>query len=263
MKKNFFVLTLIMSLFLASSISFATINVNAQTQGTVTMLDSLGGTTNPSAGTQTYNDGATVTLTANTQSTFAFLYWVIFDGTDSTIDLDNPTTLTVQAGSNYTIQPVFTPIQTSQLGINSTTNPADGIVVVLTSVGGTTNPAPGYYAVSSLKQTTLTAIPDSGWQFSHWIISGFPMQGAHGNYSFTATPTDNPYTVGHGEGNTYNYQAVFTPVGTTEPTPTATATPATVMGGISTDTAIIIVLSIVVVLLVIALGIVAMRKRKR
>jgi hypothetical protein len=262
MKKNFFVLIMIMSL-LASSISFVAINVNAQTQGTVTMLDSLGGTTNPSAGTQTYNDGATVTLTANTQNSFAFLFWVISNVTTSTIDSKNPTTLTVQAGDNYTIQPVFTPIQTSQLGVNSTTNPADGIIVVLTSVGGTTNPAPGHYAVSSLKQTTLTAIPDSGWQFSHWIISGFPMQGAHGNYSFTATPTDNPYTVGHGEGNTYNYQAVFTPVGTTEPTPTATATPATVMGGISTDTAIIIVLSVVVVLLVIALGLVAMRKRKR
>ena len=45
----------------------------------------------------------------------------------------------------------------------------------------------------------------------------------HGAYSFTDTPTDNPYNVNHGYGNTYTYQAVFTPVSSsTSPTPTST-----------------------------------------
>ena len=42
----------------------------------------------------------------------------------------------------------------------------------------------------------------------------------HGGYSFTATPTNNPYNVNHGYGNTYSYEAVFTPISTTSPTPT-------------------------------------------
>jgi hypothetical protein len=57
----------------------------------------------------------------------------------------------------------------------------------------------------------------SGWDF-HWVIAGPNL--SHGGYPYTATPTDNPYTVDHGYGNTFSYQAVFTPEGTTEPTPT-------------------------------------------
>lgn len=87
------------------------------------------------------------------------------------------------------------------------------------------------------------------------------MQGAHGSYPFTATPTDNPYTVGHGEGNRYNYQPVFIPVGTTEPTPSATATPS-IMGNFTMDTAIILVLVIVIVVLAIAFGLYARKTRK-
>jgi hypothetical protein len=34
-------------------------------------------------------------------------------------------------------------------------------------------------------------------------------------------PTDNPYNVNHGYGNMFSYQAVFTPSGTTESTPSA------------------------------------------
>jgi hypothetical protein len=262
MKKNFLVLTLLMPLLFASALSCFVVTVNAQNQATVTILDSLGGTTNPAAGPHTYNNGDTVTITANTQSTFAFVQWIISNETSSMIDYSNPVTFTVMSGENYTVQPVFTPIQTSTLGDPPITSPTDGIMVVLAAVGGTTNPLPGYYAVSNLTQTKLTAIPDNGFEFSNWIISGFPMEAAHGDYPFTATPTDNPYTVGHGEGNRYYYQPVFTPVGNggTSPTPTATS-PSTIMG-ITTDMAIIIGLIVVIIVLIVAFGLYVNKNRK-
>ena len=64
---------------------------------------------------------------------------------------------------------------------------------------------------------TYKQLADSGWTFSHWVISGPNL--SHGGYPYTATPTENPYNVNHGYGNRYDYQAVFVPTGSTEPTP--------------------------------------------
>ena len=46
------------------------------------------------------------------------------------------------------------------------------IVVTLPSVGGTTDPAPGNYTYNSGDVINITAIPDDGFQFAYWIISG-------------------------------------------------------------------------------------------
>ena len=92
------------------------------------------------------------------------------------------------------------------------------IVSILASVGGTTSPAPGTYALADATSFNITAMPLSGWLFSHWVIYGPDL--SHGGAPFTATPTDNPYNVNHGYGNKYSYQPVFTPVGSTTPTPT-------------------------------------------
>lgn len=145
-KKNFFVIFLLVSLFLAT-LSYSVVSVNAQGQVTVNILDSIGGTTNPASGTHNYSDGDTITVTANTQSSFAFVYWIISNGTDSSINIDNPASITVAAGTTYSIQPVFSPVQTNNLGYIPSTSATDGIVVVLAGVGGTTNPAPGYYTL--------------------------------------------------------------------------------------------------------------------
>ncbi len=74
------------------------------------------------------------------------------------------------------------------------------IVVVLAVAGGTTSPAPGTYALADATALNLKATPASGWTFSHWVISGPNL--SHGGYPYTATPTDNPYNVNHGYGNT-------------------------------------------------------------
>ena len=58
----------------------------------------------------------------------------------------------------------------------------------------------------------LTATANTNWKFDHWVISGAPLT-THGLYNYTLTPTDNPYNVNHGYGNTYSYQPVFSPTG--------------------------------------------------
>jgi hypothetical protein len=256
---KFVALTLLTTLLIATAFIMV---VNAQSQATVTVLDSIGGTTDPAAGTYQYNDGETIALTATPDGDNVFQNWII-STPDATLNDANPsTTVTVAAGTTYTIQAVFQAISIIPTVPYAPFNRAtDAVVGILASAGGTVNPSPGLYYLSDATSFQLTATPNSGWQFSHWIISGPNL--SHGGYPYTATPTDNPYTVDHGYGNRYDYQAVFTPVGSTEPTPTggATATPAPGMGGLSTDTWIIIALVIVIVIILIGFGVYAMRKK--
>jgi hypothetical protein len=184
------------------------------------MLSSVGGTVSPTPGTTTIADGTSVTFTATPSDNFVFSNWVISTASGSSTASDNPLSFPVAGGTDYTVQAVFNPVQavpgnplppTSQL-------PIAAIVIILTSAGGTTNPAPGTYALANATSFNLSATPSSGWQFEHWVISGPNL--SHGGYPFTATPTDNPYNVNHGYGNTFSYQAVFSPTGSTTPTPT-------------------------------------------
>jgi Divergent InlB B-repeat domain len=260
---KFFALTLLTSLLLLAALNSNVISVKAQGQATVNILDSVGGTTDPAAGTITPADGTPVTLTATANDNFVFQYWIISTSEGATIVYDNPASLDVSGGVTYDVQAIFQPIQLPPRGIPVTNSATAAIVVVLAAAGGTTTPAPGTYQLENATELKLTAMPDNGWQFSHWVISGISL--SHGAYPFTPVPTDNPYTVGHGYGYTYNYQPVFTPTGITEPTPAATATaaPAGTIGGLSTDTAIIIGLVAVIIIILIAFGIFAMRKNKK
>ncbi len=218
-------------------------SASAQGTATVTVLGALGGTTDPASGaTTTVNDGDTVTLTATALDGYAFQEWQILSQAGSVVASDNPYTLTAAGGNDYAIQPVFTVIQqvpgTPAAALNTAT---DALIVILASAGGTTNPPPGLYYLTNAESFNLQATPNSGWTFSHWVISGPNL--SHGGYPYTATPTDNPYNVNHGYGNRYDYQAVFVPTGSTEPTPSGTPTPAPGMGGLSNEMWIIIVLS--------------------
>ncbi|MGO8806242.1 MAG: InlB B-repeat-containing protein [Candidatus Bathyarchaeia archaeon] len=195
-------------------------NVKAQGTDTVVVFSSIGGTTDPDVGSYNYSDGSTQTFTATAGDGFIFQNWEIATASGSYSDTDNPLSLTLNE-TQYAIQANFqTVVFTGP--VNVTLNMAtDAIVVVLGAVGGTVSPTPGTYALASATTLNLVATPASGWIFSHWVIGGSPMN--HGAYSFTDTPTDNPYNVNHGYGNTYTYQAVFTPVSSsTSPTPTST-----------------------------------------
>ncbi len=216
--KKLFALTLMASLIVLAVFA-SVVSVKAQSQGTVVVLASLGGTTDPAAGTTTYADGTSVTFTATPDSAYVFQNWVIDTDAGSSIVPENPVTLPIVAGTTYNVQAVFAPLLPPPGVTGLPTNMATAaIVVVLAGAGGTTTPVAGTYALADATALELKATPSSGWQFSHWVIAGPNL--SHGGYPYTAVPTDNPYNVNHGYGNTFSYQPVFTPVGTTEPTPT-------------------------------------------
>ncbi len=228
--------------------------VKAQSTASVTIVSSIGGTTSPGPGTQLYSSGVSETVTATPDAGYFFDHWILLEPESGpTVYTDNPLTLSLPAGI-YQLQPVF--------GIFNVTIPialpgpapvtTDAVVVVVYGVGGTTNPGPGTYLLANAASLNLMATPLSGWKFDHWVIGGYPM--SHGSYSFTDTPTDNPYNVNHGYGNAYYYQPVFSLVSSSSATPTAT-TPE-----FSSAAVIGVVVALIAVLL--ASGLYAYGKRK-
>jgi hypothetical protein len=197
--------------------------VKAQGTATVNVLVSLGGSTTPS-GTSTYADGTVVTLNATPGSAYTFAYWEISSSSGVNLTTDNPTTFMVSDSLTYTVQPVFQPINEPVFvpAVPSAPTSSIAVVIVLASVGGTTSPGAGTYELSNATSLTLTATPLSGWVFDNWVIGGYPL--SHGGYSFTDTPTNNPYNVNHGYGYTYSYQPVFSLVSSSTSTPTTVPT---------------------------------------
>ena len=227
-------LTILTSLLLFTALSFTAVGVNAQTNATVNVLDSIGGSTDPAAGTYTYNDGTSVTFTANpdgagTNVPATFSFWVITSDGETRVVTDNPVAFPVSGGVTYNVQAIFTvivPIQSLNLSSGLATA---AIVVVLPAAGGSTIPAPGTYALANATSLQLTGMPNNGWQFSHWVISGSDVTTGHGSIPTNLEPTDNPYNVDHGYGNTYYYQPVFTQSDTTSPSPTIPELPAVLL----------------------------------
>ncbi len=244
---KFVALTLLIALL---GMAAAIVNVQAQSQGSITVMDSVGGSTNPAAGTSNYDAGTNVDLTATADTGYIFQNWIVSTTSGSSTATDNPLTLPVTAGTSYTVQAIFAPIQLAP-GFNAL--PSDlstaAIVVVLPAAGGTTNPPPGTYALANATSLNLQATPDSGWQFSHWVISG--VMTSHGSSPVNLEPTDNPYNVNHGYGATYNYQPVFTQTGTSPgPSPSIPEFSGVIVGILA------------IALLTITLGTVAYKRRK-
>jgi uncharacterized surface protein with fasciclin (FAS1) repeats len=223
---------------------------------TVNILSTSGGTTQPT-GTSTYPFGTLVTVTADPDSSNVFQNWIISQSGSSNdlIIADNP--LSIAAAGEVTISAVFiTPDPIPGRPIPSDLSNA-AIVVILPSAGGTTIPAAGTYALANAEKFDIMAMANNGWQFSHWTICG--VDTGHGSSPTNWTPTDNPYNVNHGYGATYEYQAVFTPIGSTQPTPTPT--PSGTTAGMTNETYIIIGLVAVIVVILIGFGIYASRKK--
>ncbi len=258
-RNKFLALTLLTALLFLAALSPS---VMAQNQATVVVLDSIGGTVTPS-GTTTYPAGQPVTLTATpTDEGFIFQEWIITAGTTTTTSADNPITITVEGGETYAVQAFFQPVVAPPGRLIPSDLGSAAIVVVLAAAGGTTIPAPGTYALANAEALMLTATPNSGWQFSHWTISGATI-GDHGGAPVDLTPTDNPYNVNHGYGYTYNYQPVFTPVGGNGGPggATPTPTPGGTIGGLTMETLIIIGLVVVIIVILVAFAAYAAKKR--
>ena len=244
-----------LTVLLVMVVSPSVCTVKAQSDVTINILSAIGGTTSPTAGTQTYNSGQTATFTATADGADFFAYWTVQPPSGSvTENTDNPLTITLTAGT-YNIQAVFQPLNVAIPAPAPSPNPStQAVVIILSAVGGTTSPAPGTYTLANAASLQLTATALNGWVFDHWVIGGYPL--THGGYNFTDTPTDNPYNVNHGYGYTYSYQPVFSLTSSSPSTPSvAPTTPefssAAILG---------VVITLIAVLLI--SGIYTQRKRK-
>lgn len=140
----------------------------------------------------------------------------------------NPAQIICGFGYTYSYQAVFTPIVA---GIEAPTpievvdplqdymtNPPTVSELTFVSVsstpGGSTTPSSGRYLYAEAEPSfTLTAVPDSGYEFKEWVVTGEYMPGHGGDPSLdTNVIADNPLQISHGSGYTYNYEAVFTQI---------------------------------------------------
>ena len=114
-------------------------------------------------------------------------------------------------------------------------------LVVAASVGGTSIPKPGIYRYSFAATITLRAIPDTGYRFLYWSISGAYTPGHNQppiNYPVNAeedpdwvpdfpdpaeeaedslTLSQNPLLIISGYGYSFTYQPIFVPIAETQP----------------------------------------------
>jgi hypothetical protein len=203
----------------------------------VVIIASVGGTTSPTYGEYTYPNNTKFEIKATPNSGYRFSHWVISGSylpghnlppilvpveipedwvpkfpnpsdieKDSLVTSQNPLNVICGYGYTYQYQPVFVPT-------SITPTPIAGTVVVLEAVGGSVSPGAGTYTYVTDAIVTLTATAASGFNFDHWIVSGGPLPG-HGDIE-NGIVTDNPLTTHAVEGETYNYQPVFSPAGTT------------------------------------------------
>jgi uncharacterized repeat protein (TIGR02543 family) len=140
------------------------IEVTVRAQKNLNIYLTSGGTTDPETGTHSYAYGTEVTITAYPDSGYRFSGWT--GDVPSGHENDNP--LTIIMDSDKSITANFSVILQYTLTIAAGT-------------GGTTTPAPGNYTHDSGTQVTITAVPDSGYNFSGW--------------SGSATGTTNPITI--------------------------------------------------------------------
>jgi len=64
----------------------------------------------------------------------------------------------------------------------TTEPPPQHVLTISTTIGGTTSPAPGSHTYDEGATATVTAIPSTGYEFSHWLLDD-------------GTITENPITV--------------------------------------------------------------------
>ncbi len=106
------------------------------------------GTTEPSEGTHSYEDGEEVTVTATPEEGWQFVEWT----GDHTAE-DEEITVTMDEGKEITAH--FEELVAYDLTINA-------------EEGGTTDPEPGIYTREEGTEVTVEAIPEDDWKFVEW-----------------------------------------------------------------------------------------------
>ena len=117
---------------------------------TVAVSPSGGGTTDPAAGTHTYSEGSSVTVTATPQSGYQFDHWsgaCTGSGTcQVTMDADKSVTANFAAPASYNLT-----------------------VAVSPSGAGTTTPTVGVHSYTQGTVVSVAATAGAGYIFDHWV----------------------------------------------------------------------------------------------
>ncbi len=123
--------------------------VNILQQRTLTMAVDGQGSTSPSVGSHSYNEGENVSISASPAVGWAFSNWV---GDVSSASSPN-TTVTMNA--DKTVTAVFTALDTYTLNMD-------------VSGQGTVSPATGSYSYYEGEVVSISANPANGWRFEYW-----------------------------------------------------------------------------------------------
>jgi len=118
------------------------------------------GTTNPAPGTYTHYNRTEVQIEAIPDDGYNFFYW----SGDVPLGHENDNPITITMDSDKSIKANF-----------------QYTLTIAAGTGGTTNPSPGTHAFDTGTDATVTAVPNSGYQFSNW--------------SGDASGTTNPITI--------------------------------------------------------------------
>ncbi len=125
-------------------------NLTGPTHVLTTAVDPLGGgTTNPSVGTHTYEEGDVVTVTATPAQWYEFDYW--------SGDCSGDGTCQVTMSEDRSVTAHFAAIPHFDLSVSA--DPTGG---------GTTNPTPGVHTYAAGDVVNVTATPYTGYEFDYW-----------------------------------------------------------------------------------------------
>ena len=92
----------------------------------------------------------------------------------------------------------------------------DVTVLIDSSIGGSSDPGAGTTSYPAGSTITLTATPDSGFQFEYWVYQGPDLSHYGPGQTDTTVPSvyyTNPMTFTCGSGYTVEWQPVFVPIG--------------------------------------------------
>jgi len=122
----------------------------------LTILSSTGGTTDPAPGIHIYVNGSYASVTALPDTYYILDYWLL-DGNPA--GSANPISILMM--DDHTLKPIFALLNYT--------------LTITTTTGGTTDPSPGTYTYSAGTTVDVTAIPNIGYKFDHWVFNGSPV----------------------------------------------------------------------------------------
>jgi len=114
-----------------------------------------GGTTYPTPGTYEFTEGTVTGVVPIPNNGYRFANWTL-DGETRT---DNPINITMNA--DHSLEAVFELLPTP---------PPEKQYLTIVAINGQTNPAQGTYEMDKNSPVTITATPNTGYQFKQWLV---------------------------------------------------------------------------------------------